>query len=253
MKRILLAAAALALAGGAAVSYKAFRYRKDAQLWYARYNALHRDPGGLDHYRDDNARLRREGARPGRVVFLGASITEALDFARLFPNEPLVNRGVGGQLVWQQWLRLEPDALSLSPSAVVLKTCAINMLPDAPPLEETQRYFSLMMESVRRHGARVVVATAVPVSRRYDATEGEGHVAERIQRFNAWLRAEAERNHDTVLDYAAALADAQGYLPDNLSEDGLHPNAEGKQRMADAIRRVVVEGIVHAVPPSTPH
>ncbi len=245
MKRILLAAAALALAGGAAVSWKALRYRKDAQLWYARYNAIHRDPGGLDRYRADNERLRRAGRVASRVVFLGASITEALDLARIFPNEPLVNRGIGGQLVWQQWLRIEPDALALEPAAVVIKTCAINMLPDAPPLDETQRYFSLMADSVRRSGARVIFATAVPVSRRYDAEEG-GQVAAGVQRFNTWVRAEAERHHDLVLDYAAALSDSQGYLPDELSEDGLHPNSAGKQRMADAIRRVVVEGFIHA-------
>ncbi len=248
MKRFVIAAAALAIAGGVAISWKALRYRKDAQLWHARYTALHRDPAGLERYRDDNERLRRAGPARGRVVFLGASITESLDLAALFPNEPLVNRGVGGQLVWQQYLRLDADALALEPAAVVIKTCAINMLPDAPPLAETQRYFARMADAVRRHGARVIVATAVPVSRRYDAAEGEGHVAQRIQQFNAWVRAEAERNRDVVLDYASALADPQGYLPDVLSEDGLHPNAEGKRRMADVIRRVVVEGVVHAAP-----
>jgi lysophospholipase L1-like esterase len=251
MKRILLAAAALALAGGAAASWKALRYRKDAQLWYARYNALHRDPAGLARYRDDNERLRRAGRVEGRVVFLGASITEALDLARLFPGEPLVNRGVGGQLVWQQWLRLEPDALSLDPAAVVIKTCAINMLPDAPPLDETQRYFAMMADAIRNRGARVLYATAVPVSRGYDRDEGGGQVAARVARFNAWVRAEAERHRDPVLDYAAALADPEGYLPDALSEDGLHPNEAGRQRMADAIRRVVVDGFVHA--PATAH
>ncbi len=245
MKRILLATTALALAGGAAISWKAFAYRKDAQLWYGRFNTLHRDPGGLEKYRADNERLRRAGPVPKRVVFVGASITEALDLARLFPGEPLVNRGVGGQLIWQQFLRLEPDALSLSPAAVVIKTCAINMLADAPPLDETQRYYAMMADAIRARGARVIYATAVPVSRAYDAAEG-GHVAEQITRFNTWVRAEAERHHDLLLDYAAALADASGHLPDDLSEDGLHPNAAGKQRMADAIRRVVLEGFVHA-------
>lgn len=253
MKRILLAAAALAIAGGAAASWKALRYRKDAQLWHARYAALRRDPAGLDRYRGDNDRLRRAGRVSGRVVFLGASITESLDLAALFPGEPLVNRGVGGQLIWQQWLRLDADALSLDPAAVVIKTCAINMLPDAPPLDETQRYFALMADAVRRRGARVIVATAVPVSRGYDASEGAGRVARRITQFNAWVRAEAERNRDLVLDYASALADPQGYLPDSLSDDGLHPNAEGRRRMADAVRRVVLDGFVRAARTSDGH
>ncbi len=245
MKRIALAVAALALAGAGAVSLKAWQYRKDAQRWYGRYTALHRDPADLERYRADNARLAREPRAPHRVVFLGASITESLDLARAFPNEPLVNRGIGGQLIWQQSLRLDADALALAPAAVVLKTCAINMLPDAPPLDETRRLYAQMADTVRARGVRVIYATAVPVSRGYN-TENGGHVAEQIARFNDWVRNEAAQHHDLVLDYAAALGDAQSFLPDALSEDGLHPNEAGRQRMVDAIRRVVVDGFVHA-------
>ena len=79
-----------------------------------------------------------------------------------------------------------------------------------------------------------------------DRDEGGGRVTPQLTRFNAWVRDEARRNGDLVLDYAAALADPEGYLPDALSADGLHPNDQGKRRMADAIRRTVVEGFVHA-------
>ena len=82
MKRIGLAVTALALAGGAALSWKAWRYRADAQRWHDRWAALHGDPAGLARYRADNERLRREGAVARRVVLLGASITESRDLAR---------------------------------------------------------------------------------------------------------------------------------------------------------------------------
>jgi len=248
MKRILLVATALCLAGAVAVTWKASRYRRDAQLWHQRFAALRGDPATLARYRDDNERLRRAGRVPGRVVFLGASITESLDLARAFPNEPLVNRGVGGQLIWQQWLRLDADALSLDPTAVVIKTCAINMLPDAPPLDDTKMYFARMADAVRQRGARVVYGTCVPVSRGYDRAEGDGRVTERVTAFNAWVREEARRTQSPLLDYAAALGDAEAYLPDALSEDGLHPNAAGRQKMLDLIRSVVVDGLVHAAP-----
>lgn len=35
---------------------------------------------------------------------------------------------------------------------------------------------------------------------------------------------------------AAAMGDGAGYLPDALTDDGLHPNARGYARMADAVR-----------------
>lgn len=241
MNRLLQGALALTLAGLGAVSYKAWRYRAEAKTWHARWLSLHGDPTHRERFRADNERLRDGGAVAGRVVFLGASITEQLDLAGEFPGAPFVNRGDGGQLVWQQYLRLGPDALDLHPEAVVIKMCAINLLPDAPPFEETQRYFAAMAEQVRARQVRVVFATTVPVSRAWDRAEADGTATAKIRRFNDWVRGEARAHHETLLDYAGALADADGYLPDALSDDGLHPNAQGRQRMISLIRSTLVE------------
>lgn len=243
MKRIawMVAAASLVAAGGAVV-YKAWRYRKEAQLWHGRWLALHSDPAGRDLHRADNERLRGQGVVRHRVVFLGASITEMLDLAGSFPDRNFVNRGASGQLVWQQLLRLDDDALSLRPEAVVLKMCAINLLPDAPSFDETQRYFAMMAERVRGRGVKAILATAVPVSRRWDMAEANGRATPQIVRFNAWVRDQARLHHEMLLDYAQVLADDQGYLPDSLTDDGLHPNEVGRRRMLALIRTVLIEG-----------
>jgi lysophospholipase L1-like esterase len=245
MKRTLFLTTILCLTGVVSVSWKALRYRKDAQLWHSRYTALRADPAGLARYRADNEQLRRQPRVTNRVVFLGASITEAFDFSRSFPNQPLVNRGVGGQLISQQRLRLEDDVLALSPATVVLKVCAINFLPGAPGQTETKRDFLAMVDALHQRGIRVVLATAVPVTRRYDREDGGGNAAEQIVQFNQWMRDRAHQSGDTVLDYEAVLADAQHYLPDALTDDGLHPNAEGQRRMMEVIRRVIIDGILH--------
>lgn len=243
MKRIaFVVAAGVVIAAGGLVAVKAWRYRKEAQLWHGRWLALHSDPGGRDRHRADNERLRGQGVVRHRVVFLGASITEMLDLAGSFPDRNFVNRGAGGQLVWQQFLRLDDDALSLRPEAVVLKMCAINLLPDAPPLEEAQRYFAMMAERVRGRGVKAILATAVPVSRRWDMAEADGRATPQIVRFNAWVRDQARLHHDLILDYAQVLADDQGYLPDSLTDDGLHPNDVGRRRMLALIRTVLIEG-----------
>ncbi len=246
---VLVGAAMLALCLGGVVTHKALRYRQDAQRWHARWLSLRRDPGGRDRYRADNARLRAAGRVEHRVVFLGASITERLDLQRLFPDRNFVNRGEGGQLVWQQWLRLEPDALSLDPEAVVIKMCAINLLDDAPPYEQTQSDYAAMADTIRARHVKVILATTVPVTRAYDQAEGGG-VTVMITRFNEWVRDQARAHQDTLMDYAAAIADDEGYLPDALSDDGLHPNRMGMERMAQTIRTVLVEGRGQPPPPA---
>lgn len=242
MNRFFQGATALLLLGLGAVSFKAWRYRADARTWHDRWFALHSDPAHRGRYRADNERLRNAGVVPGRVVFLGASITEQLDLAAEFPGLPFVNRGDSGQLVWQQYLRVQPDALELSPEMVVIKMCAINLLPDAPPFEETQFYYAAMADAVRAHGSKVVLATTVPVSRAWDRSEANGTATAQIRRFNEWVRDQGRMRGEVVLDYAQALSDDEGYLPDALSEDGLHPNRLGRQRMTGLIRSVILEG-----------
>jgi acyl-CoA thioesterase I len=242
MNRLLQGALALMLTGLGVVSYKAWRYRSDARTWHDRWLALHSDPAHRSRYRAENERIRNEGVVPGRVVFLGASITDQLDLAGEFPGVPFINRGDGGQLVWQQLLRLEPDALELRPEMVVIKMCAINMLPDAPPFEETQFYFAQMADQVRGHGSKLVFATTVPVTRAWDRAEAGGNATPKIRRFNEWVRDQARMRRDMILDYASVLSDDEGYLPDSLSDDGLHPNQAGRRRMIGLIRSVLIEG-----------
>ncbi len=252
MNRLLQGAMALLLTGLGVVSYKAWRYRSDAKTWHDRWHTLHSDPAHRGRYRADNERLRNQGVVPGRVVFLGASITEQLDLAGEFPGLPFVNRGDSGQLVWQQYLRIEPDALQLTPEMVVIKMCAINLLPDAPPFEETQFYYAAMADAVRTHGSKVVLATTVPVTRAWDRTEARGTATPLIRRFNEWVRDQARMRQETLLDYAQALGDEDGYLPDSLSDDGLHPNAAGRQRMTGLIRAVILEGRGRTAPTPAP-
>lgn len=243
MNRTLVAAAALLFVGvTGALAWKALGYRRDAQTWHDRWLALHSSPAHRARYRADNARLRAEGAAPHRVVFLGASITEQLDLASAFPDQHFVNRGDSGQLVWQQLLRLEPDALDLNPESVVIKMCAINVLPDAPPFEESQYYYAAMADRVRHRGAKVILATTVPVSEAWDRAEASGQATPLIRRFNEWVRDQARVRREMLLDYASVLSDENGYLPESLTNDGLHPNEVGRRRMIALIRSVIVEG-----------
>jgi lysophospholipase L1-like esterase len=55
---------------------------------------------------------------------------------------------------------------------------------------------------------------------------------EKILALNTWLRAFAKTHGHVYLDYFSATVDHQGFLKNELSDDGLHPNAAGYAVMA---------------------
>jgi lysophospholipase L1-like esterase len=45
------------------------------------------------------------------------------------------------------------------------------------------------------------------------------------------MKSYAEQTKQVYLDYFSAMADEKGYLREELSNDGLHPNAKGYEIM----------------------
>ena len=58
------------------------------------------------------------------------------------------------------------------------------------------------------------------------------HPAPDILKLNAWMKEYAARVNAIYVDYFTPLADEKGWLKDGISDDGLHPNAEGYKIMA---------------------
>ncbi|PYS23168.1 MAG: hypothetical protein DMF72_10495 [Acidobacteria bacterium] len=57
------------------------------------------------------------------------------------------------------------------------------------------------------------------------------------------MRSYAEKNKLTYLDYYSAMIDEKGFLKDELSEDGLHPNAKGYAIMAPLAEAAIAKSL----------
>ena len=107
-----------------------------------------------------------------------------------------------------------------------------------------------MAELATANGIRVVFASVLPVSD-YEMRDGKPIVQtvrrppEQILALNKWLKDYAVAHHHGYLDYFSAMVDSKGFLKDELSEDGLHPNRQGyvvmeplaEQAIAAALRK----------------
>ena len=196
-----------------------------------------RDWPALARYREDNAKVGLPAKGDQRVVFMGDSITDSWDSPNMggfFPGKPYVNRGISGQTTPQMLIRFRPDVIDLKPKVVVILAGTNDLAGNTGPttLEAIQANLTSMAELAGANGIRVVFASVLPVSD-YELRDGKPIVQtvrrppDQIKLLNTWLKDYAAKNRHSYLDYFSAMVDAKGFLKDELSNDGLHPNAQG--------------------------
>ncbi len=199
------------------------------------------DWANLGRYRDANRSVGAPAAGAPRVVFMGDSITDSWQqprFGGFFPGKPYVDRGISGQTTPQMLLRFRPDVIALGAKVVVILAGTNDIANNTGPMtdEQIEGNLASMADLARANGIRVVFSSILPVSESHtrpgEIPQTTRRPMSRINALNAWIKQYAAANGHTYLDYVAAMADADGLLRPDLSEDDLHPNAAGYAIMA---------------------
>jgi len=209
----------------------------------------------LARYHDENTKVGMPAKDDRRVVFMGDSITDSWDSPNMggfFPGKPYVNRGISGQTTPQMLIRFRPDVIDLKPKVVVILAGTNDLAGNTGPatLEAIEANLISMAELARANGIRVVFASLLPVSD-YELRDGKPIIQtvrrspEKILMLNNWMKEYAAKNRLIYLDYFAALVDARGFLKDELSNDGLHPNIEGYKVMNPLAEAAIQASLKH--------
>jgi lysophospholipase L1-like esterase len=201
-----------------------------------------RDWPALARYLDDNAKVPAPEKKEKRVVFLGDSITDSWDAPAnggFFPGKPYINRGISGQTTPQMLIRFRPDVIALKPEVMVILAGTNDIAGNTGPmtLQQIEDNLASIAELARAHSIRVVLSSVLPVSDYEKTADGQPRnqttrrPPETIKALNEWMKKYAADNKLTYLDYYSAMVDDKGFLKDELSNDGLHPNVQGYQVM----------------------
>ena len=202
-----------------------------------------RDFAGLAHFREENAKLPAAG--PGRVVFMGNSITEgwAPHFATLFPGKPYVGRGISGQTTAQMLLRFRQDVIALHPAVVVILAGTNDIAGNTGPatLEEIRDNIASMADLARANGIRVVLCSVLPV---FDYPWKAGlEPAPKIMTLNAWLKQYADAHDAVYVDLHAAMQDARHGLKSEYTYDGVHASRAGYLVMSTLVEQGIAAAL----------
>ena len=66
---------------------------------------------------------------------------------------------------------------------------------------------------------------------------------EQITSLNDWMKKYAANHGGIYLDYFSATVDDKGFLKEELSEDGLHPNQKGYDVMAPLAEKAIAAAL----------
>lgn len=173
------------------------------------------------------------------IVFLGNSITDGCEWAELFNNRHVKNRGISGDR--SGWLldRLDP-IVGGHPKKLFLMIGVNDLAAGVSPDEIVANVARLIdrFQSESRW-TKIYVQSILPVNGDLPGYERRKACAPLIVPTNKRLEALCDEKEVTYLDVWGALADHEGRLDKRYTNDGLHLTGEGYVVWRDAIKQHV--------------
>ena len=153
------------------------------------------------------------------------------------PDWDVVNQGVNAQRSDTIAARFEQDVIARKPAVVVI-IAGVNDVYQGRSAQHVEEQLAAMYKRAHDAGIRVVAGTIIP----YNTATAEQNA--RMHEINDWIRVQGRADPGVIfVDTRAAVA-APG-RPDLLasSPDGLHPDAAGYRKMAEAIEPGILQAL----------
>jgi lysophospholipase L1-like esterase len=153
------------------------------------------------------------------------------------PDWEVINQGVNAERSDVIAARFEADVIAKKPAVVVI-IAGVNDVYQGRPAQHVKDQLAAMYKRAHAAGIRVVAGTIIP----YNTASADQNA--RMKDINDWIRSQARADPGVIfVDTRAAVAAAGS--PDKLasSPDGLHPDAAGYRKMADALAPAIEQAL----------
>lgn len=196
-----------------------------------------------------------------KVIFFGDSITEAgvkpggyiVKVGELAAKEnktdqyEFVGAGIGGNKVYDLYLRLEDDVLNKNPDVVVIYIGVNDVWHKqshgtGTDYDKFEKFYSALIKKIQAKGAKVILATPAVVGERTDfSNELDGD----LNRYSSLIRTLAEKNKLPLVDLRKAFLEYNKVNnPENkesgvLTTDRVHLNDKGNDLVANEMWKAI--------------
>jgi len=187
-----------------------------------------------------SSRLAKFASEPvvtGRIIFLGNSITQGGDWAKLTGDSTVINRGIGADITFGLRSRLA-DVTKRKPSKLFVLIGINDISKDIPDAVIAAEY-RMLIDSVRTQSpqTKIFVQSILPLNPTVKNFPQHYDKQPRVVAVNRLLQQVARETHATYIDLWPIFIDKQNHLDASLTGDGLHLNQQGYERWVRFLRQ----------------
>lgn len=208
---------------------------------YSQNDTTKNDWPNFKKYAEENKNMPSKQPNLKRIVLMGDSITEFWKTFRpeFFEQTGYIDRGISGQTTPQMVLRFRPDVINLNADVVVILAGINDIAENTGPisLDDVMGNIISMVELAKANKIKVVLCSVLPANTFWWNTKMLP--ADKVIALNAMIKAYADKNNITYVDYYSPMVDDQKGLDKKWADDGVHPNVTGYKLMEPLLMKAV--------------
>jgi lysophospholipase L1-like esterase len=180
-----------------------------------------------DHTTERIALFEKEPVVTGKIIFLGNSITEGGNWAKLTGDNSIINRGIGGDITYGMLKRLN-DVIKRKPSKLFI-LIGINDIGKDIPDEAIANNYVKIIKRVQAGSpeTKIYVQSILPLNPAIPNFPQHYDKQDHVVHTNQLLREVVKLTNTQFINLFPLFLDDQQYLDKKYTFDGLHLNAQG--------------------------
>ena len=176
------------------------------------------------------------------IIFLGNSITNGGEWAELFQNSHVKNRGISGDVALGVYDRL--DAILKGKPAKIFLLIGINDVSRGTPADTIVERIGMITQKIKQQSpkTKLYLQSVLPVTDYYKMFNGHTSRSQVVPEINEGLKKLAAQEKVTFIDLYSQFVDpSTGKMNINYTNDGLHLLGKGYLKWIEIVKPYVTK------------